>query len=83
MEVLSESTKDYDRGSKFTAYRKIKTLKDYVLIEQDSVHIEYFFKESDETWRLWEYFNLYETLNIKTIEATIPIKDIYERVSWF
>ena len=42
MEVLSESTRDYDRGTKFTAYRSIETLTDYILIDQDTVHIEYF-----------------------------------------
>ena len=43
IEVLSESTKDYDRGLKFQAYRKIKTLSEYILIDQYSYHVEYFF----------------------------------------
>ena len=49
MEVLSESTRDYDRGTKFTAYRSMETLPDYILIDQDTVHIEYF--GSPHTWR--------------------------------
>jgi len=81
IEVLSDSTKDYDRGTKFTAYRGIETLKDYILVEQDSVHIEYFSKEDDGTWRLREYFNLEEIFNIKSIQAALHLKEIYERVS--
>ncbi len=80
IEVLSESTRDYDRGTKFTAYRSVETLTDYILIDQDTVHIEYFSKESDETWRLREYFNPEEVVEIKSIAATLPIKGIYERV---
>jgi len=81
MEVLSDSTKDYDRGTKFTAYRTIKTLREYVLIEQDSVHVEAFFKEDDGTWRLREYFDIKEMLPLKSLQMEIPIKDIYNRVS--
>jgi Uma2 family endonuclease len=81
IEVLSEATRDYDRGSKFTAYRNIETLTDYMLVDQDTVHIEYFSKESDGTWRLREYFNMEGAVEIKSIQATAPIKEIYERVA--
>jgi len=79
-EVLSESTKDYDRGTKFTAYRKIKSLKDYILIEQDKIHIEYFSKEKDGAWRLREYFYLEDILIIQSVDLKISLKEIYERV---
>lgn len=80
IEVLSDSTKDYDRGTKFTAYRNIKTLRDYILIDQESVHIEYFFKEEDGTWRLKEYFNIEKAILLKSIQIEIPIIEIYDRV---
>ncbi|MDI6794971.1 MAG: Uma2 family endonuclease [bacterium] len=81
MEVLSDSTKDYDRGTKFTVYRNIKTLQDYILIDQDIVHIEYFSKKEDGTWRLQEYFNMEEVLTLESIQVKISIKEIYNRVS--
>lgn len=81
MEVLSESTRDYDRGTKFTAYRGIETLTDYILIDQNAVHIEYFSKECDGTWRLREYFSTEEVVEIKSTEAMLPVNAIYERVA--
>lgn len=81
IEVLSESTRDYDRGTKFTAYRSIKTLTDYLLVDQDNVHLEYFSKESDGTWRLREHFSTEEIVKIMSIPATLPIKGVYERVA--
>jgi len=82
LEVLSESTRDYDRGSKFTAYRNIETLTDYLLIDQKRVHIEYFSKESDGAWRLREYFDTEALVEIKSIGAGLPIDAIYERVEF-
>ena len=81
VEVLSDSTKDYDRGTKFTAYRKLATLRGYVLIDQDVVHIECFSKEEDGTWRLREYNDMEQILNFESIQTKVPIKEIYNRVS--
>ncbi|MFM6182353.1 MAG: DUF3226 domain-containing protein, partial [Dolichospermum sp.] len=43
-EVLSKSTKGYDRDEKFAAYRTIPTLQEYILIDQYTMHIEQYFK---------------------------------------
>ena len=55
VEVLSESTKDYDRGTKFRAYRRIPSLRDSVLIDQYDYGVEYFFKnEAGLVSGLWK-----------------------------
>jgi Uma2 family endonuclease len=81
IEVLSDSTKDYDRGRKFAAYREIESLQEYILVEQDSVRIEAFSKEEDGTWRLREYFNMTDLLVLPTLQLKIPVEEIYSRVS--
>lgn len=40
VEVLSESTEEYDRGEKFAHYMRIATLEQYVLVAQDRRRIE-------------------------------------------
>lgn len=80
MEVLSDSTKDYDRGSKFTPYRTIPTLTDYILIDQEAVHIEYFSRESRGVWRLRELFDMDGVLAIGSIDTILLISEIYDRV---
>jgi putative restriction endonuclease len=42
IEVLSDATREYDRGQKFTLYKEIPTLREYALIEQDEVLVEIF-----------------------------------------
>lgn len=46
IEVLSDSTKDYDRAGKFELYRHLPDLQDYILMSQDKVHIEHFVKKA-------------------------------------
>jgi Uma2 family endonuclease len=42
IEILSPSTKNHDRGEKFKLYRDIPTLKEYILADSESIHIEIF-----------------------------------------
>src|SRR5205823_5842979 len=47
VEVLSPSTRNYDRGEKFLFYRSIKSLKTYLIIDQLRVLVECHQKKSD------------------------------------
>ena len=54
VEVLSKSTKNYDRGEKFEQYRKIESFVECLLIAQDRPHVEHNTKQADGTWVLSE-----------------------------
>jgi len=81
-EILSESTKDYDRGSKFTAYRKIKSLKDYIIVDQYACHAEYFYKDESGRWTLEEFTNSDDRFIIRAIDAELSLNTVYERVKF-
>lgn len=78
IEILSASTKNYDRGDKFKLYRDIPTLKEYILIDSESVTIEAFRINESGHWELEEYKDRSETLSIPTISLTFPLTEIYE-----
>ena len=78
-EVLSPSTKSYDRGDKFKLYRDIPTLKEYVLVDPEAIGIEAYRINRDGNWELKEYTNLSETLSLPSILVHIDLVDIYER----
>ena len=80
IEVLSKSTKDYDRGTKFNLYRSIKTLKEYVLIDSTSISVEVFTRQENNSWILTEFKQLSESFFITTIGLTLHLADIYEDV---
>ncbi len=81
IEVLSESTKDYDRGSKFKAYRNIRTLADYILIDQYSYHIEHFLKNNAGKWELEDFRKASDVFALRSVDATLSLEDVYYRVS--
>jgi Uma2 family endonuclease len=78
IEILSKSTMDYDRGTKFTLYRSIMTLKEYILIDSTSVSVEIFTRQTDNSWKLTEFKKLTESFFISTIGMTLYLKDLYE-----
>jgi Uma2 family endonuclease len=82
IEILSKSTKDYDRGSKFMLYRSIKTLKEYITIDSLSVSAEVCVRQSDNTWLLSEFKQLADKFVISTINMTLLLNDVYEGISF-
>ncbi|MFT3749338.1 MAG: Uma2 family endonuclease [Agriterribacter sp.] len=80
IEILSPSTKNYDRGEKFKLYRDIPTLKEYILVDSESVHIEIFRLNAIGHWELEEYKSTEKIIYIKTVEEHIPVADIYKGV---
>jgi len=80
IEVLSPSTKNYDRGEKFKLYRDIPTLKEYILVDSESIHIEIFRLNENNHWELEEYNQTDEYLKVKAVNENILILEIYEGV---
>jgi Uma2 family endonuclease len=80
IEILSKSTKDYDRGTKFNLYRSIETLKEYILIDSTSIIVEIYTKQKDNSWNLKEYKQLSDSFHISTIGLTLFLKDVYDDV---
>ena len=83
VEVLSPSTEAYDRGEKFAHYRRLETLREYVLIAQDRLRVERFVREAadPDRWRLSELSQPDASLELATIGCAVPLREIYERVT--
>ena len=78
-EILSPSTRNYDRGVKFMLYRAIPTLKEYILVEAESIHVEQFAINQEGLWQLKEFSSQDDQLSIHTLNVNLPLKDIYDR----
>lgn len=79
IEILSPSTRSYDRGEKFMLYRDIPTLREYILVDTDSVRVEVYRINNSGHWELEEYKQLAEQLVIPVLRFSIPLSDIYDR----
>lgn len=83
IEILSPSTKNYDRGTKFKLYRDIPSLKEYILIDSEAISVEIFRLHENGHWQLDEYKNPDEFLKLFTIEFEITLKEIYQGTKLF
>lgn len=81
-EVLSKSTHNYDRGGKFKLYRDVRSLKEYILVAQDSINVEHYQKQPDGKWLLNEIRILESELAIDSIECKLNISDIYSGIKF-
>ncbi len=80
VEVLSKSTKDYDRGEKFEQYRTIESFKEYLLIAQDKYHVEQYVRQSNNTWVFSETNRIEDTIQLASIGCTLALNEVYDKV---
>lgn len=75
IEVLSTQTARIDRSEKFTAYRLLPSLQEYVLCSHDSPLLEIYRREND--WKL-EYVGAGQSFDLNSVNAHFAVNDIYE-----
>ncbi len=81
-EVLSPSTEGYDRGKKFEFYRTLTSLKEYVLVDQERVHIEHYRLMDNRQWVLTALDDAAERVALDSIGVELPLAGLYEQVVW-
>ena len=79
VEVLSPSTEADDRGNKFAHYRRLESLREYVLVAQDRVRVERFTRQGDD-WLLTELSRLEDVLRLDSIACEVAVREIYAKV---
>ena len=80
IEVLSETTADYDRGVKFENYRRIPSLQEYLLVSQDACHVVHYTRQPDGAWTLTEASALDATVDLPSIQCRLPLAEVYAKV---
>ncbi|NJN77548.1 MAG: Uma2 family endonuclease [Saprospiraceae bacterium] len=83
IEVLSKSSKNYDKGEKFEYYRSLPTFKEYMIIYQTMPKVQTWFKEAEDLWRIGNAEGLEATVVLHSIGLEIALKDIYKRIKSF
>ena len=79
VEVLSPSTEAYDRGKKFTQYRTLPTLQEYILIDTTEMSVDCYRRGEGRQWWLAPYV-VGDTVTLESVEFSCPIELFYEDV---
>jgi len=80
VEVLSDATRDYDRGKKFSLYKSIPTLREYLLIEQAGVHVEQRVRGQHARWTSSICERLDAGVKLVGVPITLKVSEIYREV---
>ncbi|AFZ44270.1 protein of unknown function DUF820 [Halothece sp. PCC 7418] len=80
IEVLSESTRDYDQGRKFGFYRSLEMLQDYVLVDQKKCLVMLYQRGNEKQWNLQILEELTEEIPLESLGTKITLADIYEGI---
>jgi Uma2 family endonuclease len=82
VEVLSESTREYDRGRKFQHYRTLPSLIEYLTIEQDEPRIEHWTRQRENHWDFVAFDDLAQSIQLTSIGCVLPLAEVYDRIEW-
>ncbi|MEG4012590.1 MULTISPECIES: Uma2 family endonuclease [unclassified Microcoleus] len=82
VEVLSKSTKNYDRGDKFKLYKTIPSFREYILIDQTQINVEQYSKTENKRWLYSEYDEEDTALVFNSFEVEVPLSAIYKKVNF-
>lgn len=82
VEVLSESTANYDREEKFEKYTTLPSIREYVLVSQDKPFVEAFYLHDpeNELWKISHASKLEATVHLHSVDVTLKLEDIYKQV---
>ncbi|MFM2004537.1 MAG: hypothetical protein RLZZ09_192 [Pseudomonadota bacterium] len=80
IEVLSDSTERYDRGAKFTHYRSLASLQEYLLVSQTECRVEHYVRQSGNHWLLTEYQEIHERIDLSSLGSHLTLAEVYERI---
>jgi Uma2 family endonuclease len=85
IEVLSETTGNYDRSLKFERYRQIPSFREYLVVAQDRVYVEHHVRsDSSEkiAWTMREFTSLEDVISLESVGANLPCSAIYAEVNF-
>jgi Uma2 family endonuclease len=82
VEVLYPSTEILDRGEKFTLYRLLDSLIEYVLVRQDRVEVEVFTRDDEGRWTSIVYNEGADSFVLSCIGCSLSLAEIYEKVTF-
>ncbi|NJK35293.1 MAG: Uma2 family endonuclease [Oscillatoriales cyanobacterium SM2_2_1] len=82
VEVLSHSTKNFDRSEKFADYRTIPSFQEYLLVDQSQPYAEQYIKQEAHKWLLVEHGKSDGRITLSSLGMEFSLADLYEDVEF-
>ncbi|MGL5923313.1 Uma2 family endonuclease [Chroococcidiopsis sp.] len=81
-EILSKSTQNRDRQTKFEDYKTIASFQEYILIDQTKINVMQYVKTGRKRWEIREHDIEDEVIALHSILFQISLEDLYNKVDF-
>jgi Uma2 family endonuclease len=82
IEVLSDKTESYDRYEKFEHYKRLSSVREYVLVAQNRIGLERYLRNAEGAWIIQTFTQADETFSFASVPVNVKIADIYSGVEF-
>ena len=81
-EVVASETEEHDIVKKFKAYLEIPSVQEYVMISEEELQVQTYFRQSEKSWLYTMADGLDATILFHSIGHEFALKEIYQKVDW-
>jgi Uma2 family endonuclease len=83
IEVALPGTAAYDKSFKWKQYRKIPSLRYYMMVSQDEIYVELFSRNDHQSlWVFQEFDDIQDVISLKLLDFELKLSDIYESIEF-
>jgi Uma2 family endonuclease len=82
VEVLSPSSERWDRVGKFTQYRRVNGLREYVLVSQDEMLVEWYTRRDNDDWVYRQAAGPDAICHLEQLAVDIPVANLYRKITF-
>ena len=82
IEVTSDSTEDFDRGTKFLHYQSIAELREYVIVSHREGRVDHYRKQGDGEWHLFTHKAADGSIELAALRGAVKLSDVYAAVDF-
>ena len=76
---MSPSTQSYDRGSKFTLYRSLPSVREYMLVDPETREVQLFRRGAEDLFTLHDLTGR-EQIRLESIGCELLATDVFDGV---
>lgn len=80
VEVLSDSTENYDRKHKLKRYKEISSVQYYMLVSQNEADVELYSRMNEFQWKYEQFTDLKQIIDFDKLGIQMSLSEIYENI---
>ena len=81
-EIFSKNTSFQDKTEKLECYLALDSIREYLLIKEDEMRVEHYFKQNPKQWIYRIYDTREDVVSIESINCKVSLAEIYAQIKF-